>query len=1174
MKEHKDDGLLTVDSTTSDEIVTERGKIEGILGERDGGDMVVDAVSADVAVDEDGGTKVEDVEISVETLGEVEVVVSEEVVKEVVVSGSGCDERKSANGPGVEDSDEGKTGGGEIEVIESVQEVAEKSQKGTESTEGDLVMEEGIVVKDKAEDGVRNQSSTEEVVNVGTCEDNVHVSAENTGSEAGVDQTKKESFQSTIEATTRDSKMVVELDRGVAEETVERVTESVQEAADVDCVMGEETGKDEILDSTKILDSVTKVDEVVTKEGLSGKDENQDGVSADQSEGAAVHENAEKLDQNAEVDQMNTEESSQSTIEVRTHDASISEKETDSKMDYEPEIIKGEIDVLDKGDETELGFTKETLEQPVDSVQEVADRDHDSSKSHHSSVMASLGLEEDDVVVVDDGLEGKNEAQDLVSVEPSLVNPDNQSILTEVVNVGAGEVDQKAEVDSTNKDESSFATIQPEEVAACGKVDEVMIAQKEPNSDVQASTDVEVLVENQSINVNVVTDSDKPDVVAYTEPVSNIDKMTPGIANKVVETDTGVQNVKAEPATIDHDSSDFQVDQGLNANQSNQGNEITASQIRVPDSTAEVPTTGMDIDEVLGWKDEIPSVQEDEQKVDPTNLSNVEVQETEALEHTLESKQWNKTSVSLQQSRYFRAPENEGEFSVSDLVWGKVRSHPWWPGQIFDPSDASEKAMKYHKKDCLLVAYFGDRTFRWNDSTVLKPLRENFSQIVEHMNSEAFDNAVHCALQEVSRRVELGLTCSCIPHDIYENIKYQIVDNSGIKQESSKRHGADESASVNSFEPDMLVDYMRLLAKFPYDAGDKMELTMAKAQLSSYGRFKGHRQLAEFQLSGDLLEAELVIKDEPYSEDGSKKRKALDSISDGSEKRPALQTETVTAKPPFKVGGCIQKVASQLTGPPEQVTANTVSVQSPGPTQLGNQAGMLSQLHMAAQDPMKGSRLNSSNDAKKRKTSNENETEEFEFDDVNDSYWTDRIIQNYPEENPLQENQNGGGGHQIVAYEQEKPVKPARRSNKKRFFSSNHEIEAKEQSELIERRQKNLATEVLMKFTEGIYFPSEIHLNKMFRRFGPLMESETEVDRQSGRARVVFKKCSDAEVAHSSAGTFNIFGSINVNYELNYTPLISYKPLPLPSAQDPDMHASSFQPASDVGNKIYNEMSS
>jgi hypothetical protein len=60
--------------------------------------------------------------------------------------------------------------------------------------------------------------------------------------------------------------------------------------------------------------------------------------------------------------------------------------------------------------------------------------------------------------------------------------------------------------------------------------------------------------------------------------------------------------------------------------------------------------------------------------------------------------------VEAPQARYQLPTEDEGEFSVSDLVWGKVRSHPWWPGQIFDLSDASEKAMKYHKKDSFLVA--------------------------------------------------------------------------------------------------------------------------------------------------------------------------------------------------------------------------------------------------------------------------------------------------------------------------------------------------------------------------------------------------------------------------------------------------------------------------------------
>ncbi|GJV06086.1 60S ribosomal protein L10a-1 [Tanacetum coccineum] len=49
----------------------------------------------------------------------------------------------------------------------------------------------------------------------------------------------------------------------------------------------------------------------------------------------------------------------------------------------------------------------------------------------------------------------------------------------------------------------------------------------------------------------------------------------------------------------------------------------------------------------------------------------------------------NRSSFSQHQPRYFQPPKIEGEFDVSDLVCGKVRSHPWWPGQIVDPSDAS-----------------------------------------------------------------------------------------------------------------------------------------------------------------------------------------------------------------------------------------------------------------------------------------------------------------------------------------------------------------------------------------------------------------------------------------------------------------------------------------------------
>ncbi|KAM0019439.1 hypothetical protein Hdeb2414_s0025g00655881 [Helianthus debilis subsp. tardiflorus] len=805
--------------------------------------------------------------------------------------------------------------------------VFESSSKEVEAGGGDGEVRELVVVVADGDHVAEEKTQKENEVL-----DSLKI-PESTENEDGVDQTNKESLQATVEATIHGAKQSGNGDSKVAVE---------------------------IQDSRKIPESEdSKMD-----------DENV----------------AENLDQKAEVNQMSKEESSQPTIEVRTDSAS-----EDSKMDDKSQIFEGEVAVKDKKEDSER-LTKETAEQPTRSVQEVADGDHvmdgktvNLSKISHAVTMASLGLEDDDVVVVDEVLEGKKEAQVSVSLELSLACPDDQSLSAEVVNAGTCEVDQKVEVDST---------IVNDEVAACSKADDVTTTHMEPDSHVQVFTDGGILIENQSMKDNDVVDSSKPDEVAYTEPESSIDKMTSSIANKVVETDM-------KPATIGG---------VLNNIQEHQDSAVgvpSTSEPQTYDTHVVLPANtefsyeeaqmdrgedaGMDIDEVLAWKDEIPSVQEDEQKADLTNLSHVEKQETE----------------------------------------------------------------------------------------------------------------------------------------------------------SSRIQGIDESASVNSFEPDKLVDYVRLLATVQYGEGDKTELTMAKAQLSSYSRFKGHRQLAEFQLCGDLLEAEQVIKDETYSEDGSKKRKALDSISDGLEKRPTLHTETVAA---------------------DHLAGNNVSVQSPGPTQMGNEADMLSQLHLAAQDPMKGHgfvntiiplfkghRAAVLSKSRKRKTSNENEPDEFEFVDVNDSYWTDRIIQNHPEEQALQENLNGGGVHQMVAYEQEKPpVKPARRSNKKRFFSSNHELEANEQSELIKRRQQNLATEVLMKFADGSYFPSEIHINKMFRRFGPLMESETEVDRQSGWARVVFKKCSDAEIAHSSAGTFNIFGSISVHYELNYTPLISYKPLPLPLTKGQD----------------------
>ncbi|XP_076939042.1 PWWP domain-containing protein 5-like [Bidens hawaiensis] len=638
--------------------------------------------------------------------------------------------------------------------------------------------------------------------------------------------------------------------------------------------------------------------------------------------------------------------------------------------------------------------------------------------------------------------------------------------------------------------------------------------------------------------------------------------------------------------------------------------------------------------------DDNESMQEDDQKVIK--------QKTRLYE--------NGNLFSLHQLSYFKPPETEGDFLVSDLVWGKVRSHPWWPGQIIDPSGASKKAMKYYKKDSLLVAYFGDHSFAWNSPSVLTPFRTNFSQYANQTNTEIFKTAVSCALDEVSRRVELGLACSCTPKEIYKKIEYQVTENGGVTKKSSKIHGKDESAHVNSFEPDKLVDYVRLLAQFP-DQGDKLDLAIAKAQLTSYGRYKGHRELTEFLVCGDMFEEQEVPVNEPVkpvaqvnkngekiesdlidlvnpnkeislsditddapapapvtasesvggtsklvSSSGLKKRKARVSVSNGSVKKQGRVSNKVSTAP---VSTPTPKPTPTPTPKPDPKVDHgqqvDQTVQTPENSQVeASVADMLSQLHLTAQDPMKEHgffqtiipffyerraavfskslkkppTVETPDEDLKLKPPNENEPEEFEFDfdfdfdDVNDSYWTDRIIQNHSEDQPMQDNQDDQNGaaeeSQIVEHETEKPAKRRRQLNKKeklnkkerpnkkgkRAASSNHKPEPEpepvpEEPEIVRKRRENLATEVVLKFEEGINFRSEAQLNKMFWRFGPLMESETEVDRAGGRARVVFKKCSDAEVAHNSAGQFNIFGSVNVSYELNYSPLVSYKPLPL-----------------------------
>ncbi|KAI4300234.1 hypothetical protein L6164_033631 [Bauhinia variegata] len=202
---------------------------------------------------------------------------------------------------------------------------------------------------------------------------------------------------------------------------------------------------------------------------------------------------------------------------------------------------------------------------------------------------------------------------------------------------------------------------------------------------------------------------------------------------------------------------------------------------------------------------------------------------------------------------------SELNLCVSDLVWGKVRGHPWWPGQIFDPSSASEKAKRHFKKDCYLIAYFGDQTFAWNEVSKIKPFHTHFSEMEKQSDLENFHHAVDCALDEFSRRVEFGLSCPCLPEEVFTKLKTQIITNSGIQKQSSRRYGGDKVLNATSFEPKKLVNFVKSLAQTPLSETGRLDFVILCAQLSAFYRSKGYPPICEFIVFDGLLDNDMEV---------------------------------------------------------------------------------------------------------------------------------------------------------------------------------------------------------------------------------------------------------------------------------------------------------------------------
>ncbi|XP_047956887.1 PWWP domain-containing protein 2-like [Salvia hispanica] len=274
----------------------------------------------------------------------------------------------------------------------------------------------------------------------------------------------------------------------------------------------------------------------------------------------------------------------------------------------------------------------------------------------------------------------------------------------------------------------------------------------------------------------------------------------------------------------------------------------------------------------------------------------------------------------LFRKEYGRNTEKEEEYHVSDLVWGKVRSHPWWPGQICAPSAASDNAKKYFKKENYLVAYFGDQSFAWNDESKLMPFRKYFSEMVKQSNTDRFSRALSCALDEAARRIEFGLSCPCWAQEVRDEKKFQVVENAGIREESSIIAGGDNVFSATTFSPGDVIQFLESLAKCPQSNQDRLEFTIAKAGLQAYTRWKGYHELPVFEecigLSGGDIRSmamgdggdptEVPVCDAANNIPSKRRKSTADNGSSGDEERPKRKEKFMSVL--LALGGsCSQK---------------------------------------------------------------------------------------------------------------------------------------------------------------------------------------------------------------------------------------------------------------------------
>lgn len=214
-------------------------------------------------------------------------------------------------------------------------------------------------------------------------------------------------------------------------------------------------------------------------------------------------------------------------------------------------------------------------------------------------------------------------------------------------------------------------------------------------------------------------------------------------------------------------------------------------------------------------------------------------------------------------------------FEVGDMVWGKVKSHPWWPGHVYSEDLATPSVRRSKKDGLLLVAFFGDSSYGWFDSSELMPFDSNFAEKSLQTNSKTFVKALEEAIDEVRRRSALGLSCMCRNEQNFRKTDAQgFVAVDVVDYEPGAVYSINTIRKAReSFQPRLALDFVRELALEPTDEHDDIDFIKNKAIVMSYRRAVYYDQA----FGGDIIRP--LPGSIQVSTSGKKPSKGIDKCS-------------------------------------------------------------------------------------------------------------------------------------------------------------------------------------------------------------------------------------------------------------------------------------------------------